>query len=128
MKAVLTLLLFGAPLPGGSVTFTKDIAPIVFRACAPCHRPGEAGPFPLLSFQDVHKRAGADRRRNQRRYMPPWPPEPGYGDFADSRRLTEKELRTIADVGAAGRAGGKALPTCPPLRTSPRAGSLASPI
>src|SRR5512140_3783567 len=39
------------------VTYTRDIAPILFRSCAACHRPGEAGPFSLLTFSDVKKHA-----------------------------------------------------------------------
>src|SRR4051812_44673510 len=41
----------------GSVTFNKDIAPLVFQHCSTCHRPGEVAPFPLLSYRDMSKRA-----------------------------------------------------------------------
>src|SRR5205085_2548043 len=41
-----------------SPTFTRDIAPLVYKHCASCHRPGEAAPFPLLEYADVHERAG----------------------------------------------------------------------
>src|SRR5262245_9731899 len=53
-------------------TFSEHVAPIVFNRCASCHRPGEAGPFPLLSYDDVRKRAKLIASVTQKRYMPPW--------------------------------------------------------
>ena len=90
-----TLLVFSAPLWGQPVTFSKDIAPILFHYCAPCHRPGEAGPFALLSYEDARKRAAQLAAVTKRRYMPPWPPEPGYGDFAGARRLTDEQIELV---------------------------------
>lgn len=84
------------PLLAEPVTFNKDIAPIVFHSCAPCHRPGEAAPFPLLTYEDVKRHASQIVDVTGRRYMPPWPPEPGYGDFEGARRLSEDEIRRIA--------------------------------
>ena len=81
-----------APEP---VTFNKHIAPIVFHDCAPCHRPGEAGPFSLLGYADVRQRAADVARVTAARYMPPWPPEPGYGEFAGQRRLTDEQVALI---------------------------------
>ena len=101
-------------LPAYAATFAHDIAPIVFENCAPCHRPGEAGPFPLLSYQDVksHARQIADVTR--RRYMPPWAPEAGYGEFSGERRLTDAQIGLIADWVAAGAPEGNPSET-PPL-------------
>jgi len=89
-------------LPAYAATFAHDIAPIVYQNCAPCHRPGEAGPFSLLTYKDVksHARQIADVTR--RRYMPPWAPEAGFGKFADERHLTDAQIRTIAEWVAAG--------------------------
>jgi Flp pilus assembly protein TadD len=78
------------------VTFSKDIAPILFQYCAPCHRPGEAGPFSLLSYEDARKHAEQIAIVTGRRYMPPWPPEPGYGDFAGAKRLTDEQIELFA--------------------------------
>src|SRR5437773_12251743 len=47
-----------APRPVGTLTFTKEIAPIIYQHCASCHRPGQSAPFNLLSYTDVKKRAG----------------------------------------------------------------------
>jgi tetratricopeptide (TPR) repeat protein len=77
------------------VTFYKDIAPIVDHSCAPCHREGEPGPFPLLTYSDVRKHAPQIASVTQRRYMPPWLPEPGHGEFQGERRLTDKQIATI---------------------------------
>ena len=96
-------------------TFTHDVAPIVFRSCAPCHHTGGAGPFPLLTYQDVkrHARQIADVTRS--RFMPPWLPEAGYGDFEDERRLTTREIQTIQDWVAHGAPKGASaqLPVAP---------------
>ena len=76
-------------------TFTKDVAPIIFRHCAPCHRAGESAPFSLLSYADVRQRARTIVSATERRFMPPWLPEPGHGDFVGERRLTRAEIETL---------------------------------
>jgi mono/diheme cytochrome c family protein len=84
-----------APANTHPVTFNGDVAPIIFKHCASCHRPGEVAPFPLLSYEDVKKRAKLVSVLTQRRYMPPWKPESGYGQFQGFRRLTNVEIKTI---------------------------------
>src|ERR1700694_2678521 len=83
------------PAQGEVITFYKDITPIMYQSCAPCHRPGEAGPFPLLTYEDAKKHALQIVDVTKRRYMPPWLPEPGSGDFHDDRRLADEQIRTI---------------------------------
>jgi Flp pilus assembly protein TadD len=97
------------------ITFNKDIAPIVFHYCAPCHRPGEAAPFPLLNYKQVRQHASQMVVVTRRRYMPPWPPEPGYGDFEGARRLSDNQIRLIARWVEAGSPEGTAadLPAAP---------------
>ncbi len=82
-------------LTPGALTFNKDIALIIFQNCAACHHPGGAGPFSLLSYQDVRKRAEQIAVVTGSRYMPPWLPEPGHGEFADERRLSDKQIEMI---------------------------------
>ena len=84
-----------SPPPAEPVTFNRQVAPIVYRNCAPCHRPGEAGPFSLLSYADVRKRADQIARVTASRYMPPWPPAPGYGEFVGERRLRDDEIALL---------------------------------
>lgn len=111
------LVLAFAVLPLGAepVTFNKHIAPLMFHYCSPCHRPGEAAPFSLLTYADVRKHASQIVTVTERRYMPPWPPEAGYGDFAGVRRLTADQLRLIAEWVKQGSVEGDAadLPAAP---------------
>ena len=77
------------------VTFNRDIAPIIFRNCSQCHHPGEAGPFPLLTYADVKSHGRQIAFVTQRRIMPPWLPDPGELKFADELRLSEEQIATI---------------------------------
>ena len=76
-------------------TFTRDVAPIVFQSCAPCHRPGAAAPFPLLSYRDVQKRAKQIALVTENRFMPPWLPAPGSHGFLGDRRLAQADIETL---------------------------------
>jgi Flp pilus assembly protein TadD/mono/diheme cytochrome c family protein len=78
-----------------TVTFSKDIAPIVYSNCTLCHHPGGSGPFSLLTYSDVRRRAGQIAVVTESRYMPPWLPKPGYGDFLGERRLTDEQIESI---------------------------------
>ena len=92
------------PVPAGPVTFTRDVAPIVFEQCAPCHRPGGSGPFSLLGYDDVSRRARQIAEVTASRFMPPWLPEPGDTAFVGERRLTRDQIAIIGrwtDTGAA---------------------------
>lgn len=77
------------------VTFATHIAPIVFEHCVTCHRPDGSAPFSLLTYQDVRSRAGRIAEVTGSRYMPPWKPEPGFGEFADARRLADRQIELI---------------------------------
>lgn len=84
-------------------TFNRDIAPIVFQNCARCHRPGESGPFPLLTYEDVKKHAHQIEIVTRTRFMPPWLPDPQPLKFADEMRLTDQQIALIkawVDAGA----------------------------
>jgi mono/diheme cytochrome c family protein len=90
------------PHKKGALTFTKDIAPILLQNCASCHRPGEIGPFPLLSYQDAKKRAAQLVAVTESRYMPPWHAD-SHGEFLDERKLSADQigmLKQWADEGA----------------------------
>ena len=100
-------------------TYNKDIAPILWKNCAGCHRPGEIGPFPLLTYKDAAKRASFLAEITASRRMPPWKPEPGFGSFHDERRLSEQEIQKIADWAEAGAPEGDAK-DLPPAAQVPR--------
>src|SRR5439155_586100 len=90
----------------GELTFNKDIAPILFRSCAQCHRPGQAGPFSLLTYAEAKKHAKQIAEVTRQRYMPPWLPEPGYLEFAGERRLSPDQIGIIQQWEAQGAAEG----------------------
>ena len=85
-----------APAAEKAPTFSATIAPILYANCVTCHRPGEAAPFPLISYEDVAKRAKLIVKVTGSRYMPPWHAAHGFGDFADERRLTDDQIDVIA--------------------------------
>ena len=84
-----------APRSSGSVTFSRDVAPIIFKNCSGCHRDDQAAPFNLLTYGDVRRKAKTILDVVERRYMPPWPPEPGFGEFEDECRLTVDQIGLI---------------------------------
>jgi len=104
-----------AARPSGSLTFSKDIAPIVFENCSPCHRIGETSPFTLLNYDDVRKRAESIARVTQSRYMPPWLPVKGFAEFAHERLLTDEQIGMIQQWVAEGKKEGRPedIPTPP---------------
>jgi Flp pilus assembly protein TadD len=90
------------PLPKGSLTFSRDIAPIIYRNCSGCHRPGQNGPFVLLDFASVRKKARLIADVVTSRFMPPWLPEPGYGEFIGERLLSVDDIGRIQQWVAEG--------------------------
>jgi Flp pilus assembly protein TadD len=83
------------PQPRTVITFNEDVAPVVFHNCAFCHRPGQLAPFSLLTYADVKQHAGQIAAMTKARVMPPWPPEVGYGEFSNQRRLTVDQIDLI---------------------------------
>ena len=86
-----------------NVTFNKEIAPILFKSCAECHRPGEAAPFSVLTYKDVRPWAKSIKEKVVSRQMPPWHADPHVGRWANDPRLTQAQVDTIAawvDSGA----------------------------
>jgi hypothetical protein len=92
---------------GADPTFNRDVAPILYRHCTPCHQPGAAGPFPLRTHDEARLKAVALVKAVESRTMPPWMPEPGHGDFVGARRLTESEIDVIRSWVAAGTPEGR---------------------
>jgi mono/diheme cytochrome c family protein len=78
--------------PPAPLTFTRDIAPLVYLHCAGCHAPGGVGPFDLLTYEDLRRHAKQIVNVVTARAMPPWLPEPGFGDFAGDRRLDDATI------------------------------------
>jgi mono/diheme cytochrome c family protein len=95
--ALATMVVLHAAVP----TFNRDIAPILYKQCATCHRPGEVAPFPLLTYQDAVRHAPTIAKVTQAGYMPPWKAEPGP-HFRNERRLTAEQIALIGDWAAHG--------------------------
>src|ERR1041385_6429490 len=106
------------PRPRGQLTFNKDIAPIVFQHCAGCHRPGQSAPFALLNYLDAQKHAAGIADVTARRYMPPWLPEHGFGNFAGERRLSADNIGVIQQWVAEGAVEGAPGDLPPPPKWS----------
>jgi len=77
------------------VTFSKDVAPILYNNCVYCHRPGEVAPFSLLTYQSARPWARSVKRMVVERRMPPWLADPHYSSFSNDRRLTDQQIQTI---------------------------------
>jgi len=96
-----------APASSALLTWAHDIAPILYNNCTTCHHPGGAGPFSLLTYSDAKRWAPQVAKVTASRYMPPWLPEPGHGDFADTRRLSDTDIAILHRWLATGMAEGK---------------------
>src|SRR5262245_3695735 len=132
MIASLTWILASA-LAGGETpltappTYSRDVAPILQRRCQGCHRPGQVGPFSLLSFDDAHGRAKMIATVLQPGAMPPWNADKRVdGVFVNQRSLSEVEKKTLLDWIAAGTARGNASED-PAPRTWPAGWSIGKP-
>src|SRR5262245_41114052 len=114
MIASLTWILASALAGGGEPTtapptYSRDVAPILQRRCQGCHRPGQVGPFSLLSFDDAHGRAKMIATVLEQGAMPPWNADKRFdGVFVNQRSLSEGEKKTLLDWIAAGTPRGKA--------------------
>jgi hypothetical protein len=121
--SALTIQASAAAASPGTVTFTKDIAPILQRSCQGCHRPIGGAPMSLLSYVEVRPWARAITERTSKREMPPWfiDKTVGIQAFKDDPSLSDNEIATIARWAASGAPQG--FPTdMPPPRHFPDAG------
>jgi len=127
MKQVLTVIaLAWVNLLVAQVTFTEDVAPIIFEHCTKCHREGEIGPFPLTSYAEVAASASIIDYVTGIRYMPPWTPDHTYTTFRDENVLTDEEIATIAAWVAAGAPEGDPS-LIPPLPVFPEGSQVGEP-
>jgi mono/diheme cytochrome c family protein len=97
------------------ITFTRDVAPILFKNCAVCHRPDDIGPFSVLSYKDSRPWAKSIREKVASREMPPWGADPRHGEFSNDTRLKQSEVDTIVAWvdGGAKEGDPKDLPPAP---------------
>jgi len=103
LQACIVMLLIAGPARGQSVTYSKDVAPLLTDRCGMCHHPGGSAPFTLLTYADAKRRAGQIATVTANRFMPPWKAEPADGPFVGQHPLSVAEiamLRRWADAGA----------------------------
>src|SRR6185312_6556797 len=124
-RALVTAILVGLPgaaaaqtVSRDSVTFTKDVAPILQRSCQSCHNPGGIGPMSLMTYEQVRPWARAIKLRTSRREMPPWFIEKNIGiqRFKDDTSLSDREVDMIAAWVDAGAVRGNPADMPPPLK------------
>jgi Ca2+-binding EF-hand superfamily protein len=107
------------------LTYTKDIAPIIYNNCTSCHRAGEVAPFALQTYDDVRKHAQTIAAVTKSRYMPPWKAD-SHGEFVGERRLTSAQIQMIRDWMAAGAPHGDPA-DLPALPNFPKGWRLGAP-
>jgi len=76
-------------------TFTKDVAPILYKNCTGCHREGEIAPMSLLTYEDARPYAKAIVDEIGGGTMPPWHADPAVGHFRNDRRLSDADRNTL---------------------------------
>ena len=96
--------LAAAPAP----TFHKDVLPILQERCQECHREGEIGPMPLMSYKQARPWAKAIRESVRTKKMPPWFADSAHGKFSNDRSLSAREIETLGAWAEAGAPEGNA--------------------
>src|SRR5499427_6945064 len=127
---VLTLLAFvtvaRAADPFSSVTFSKDVLPILQKNCQSCHRPGQVAPMSLISYKDARPWAKAIKTAVTTRQMPPWFADAKYGHFTNDRSLKQTEIDTLAKWADTGAVEGDVKDAPPPVQW-PKEGWMIQP-
>jgi peroxiredoxin/mono/diheme cytochrome c family protein len=106
-------------------TYYRDVLPILQNNCQACHRPGESGPFALMNYAQAKNWAADIKDYTQKRVMPPWKPSAGVA-MHHERRLTDKEIATIADWADHGTPAGEPK-DAPPERKFTEGWQLGTP-
>ena len=95
-------------------TFTRDVAPILFKHCVNCHRPGEMAPMSLLTYESARPYARAIANAIGNRTMPPWHADAPTGTFDNERSLTDRERQTLVGWSTGGAPNGDPKDLPPP--------------
>lgn len=95
LLSILSFLLFSSA--GAQANYADDIAPLIYKNCSNCHRPGEIGPFPLTNYDEVASWGQMIKFVTRTRYMPPWKPDPDYSKFLGESHLSLDEINMISD-------------------------------
>jgi mono/diheme cytochrome c family protein len=108
-----------AAKPAATPTFAKDVAPIFYKNCTNCHRPGEIAPMSLLTYKDARPWAKSIATQVSKGAMPPWHADPAHGEFLNDRRLSDAERAVVVAWANGGAPEGdvKDLPAPPTYTT-----------
>lgn len=118
---------YAAQQPGAGVpTFSKDVAPILYKNCTGCHRPGEIGPMTLITYKDVRPWAKSIRDEVADGTMPPWHADPKHGKFANDRSLSAADRETLTKWANGGAPEGNPA-DLPPVPTFAEGWQLGQP-
>ena len=129
MLRVITIFIFilsSANIGFAQPTFSRDVAPIIFKHCTSCHRQGEIGPMALTNYEQVRSWASTIKNVTTNKIMPPWKPDEKYSRFVDENYLSSSQIKTIADWVNAGSPQGNAADT-PKLPVFPINSLLGTP-
>ena len=108
------------------VTYSEHIAKIIYTHCTPCHRPGSAGTFNLLTYEDAKNNAKSIELVTRSRFMPPYPADPSYSHFRDEKILSDEEINQLKEWVENNTPPGD-LKNLPPLPVFPLESSFGKP-
>ncbi len=83
------------PKKDATVSFTRDVAPLLQKHCQECHRPGQIGPMPLLTYEQAESWSDMIREVVSQKRMPPWFADSKVGHFSNDRSLPDQDRETI---------------------------------
>jgi len=115
LTSSLATLLGASKITKEPVTFSKDVAPILQKNCQSCHRPGEAAPMSLLTYQEARPWAAAIREAVILKRMPPWYADSHFGKFSNDRSLSKTDIDTLASWANSGASEGDSKQTPKPV-------------
>jgi hypothetical protein len=103
------------PAAPKEITYSQDVAPVLYKNCVMCHRPNDIAPMSLVTYEEVLPFAGLIRQSVDQRKMPPWHADPSVGEFMNDARLSDADIRTIDEWVKDGMKEGdpKDLPSAP---------------
>jgi len=114
-----------AKATSGKVTYYRDVLPILQNHCQACHRPGEVGPFALMTYRQAVNWAADIKDFTHSKKMPPWKPSDGLS-FRDERSMSERDVATLAAWVDGGTPEGDPK-QAPPPRQFPTGWQLGKP-
>ncbi len=108
-----------SPNKSAPPTFYRDVLPILQNHCQVCHRPGEIGPMPLITYAQTQPFARAIATDVREKKMPPWFADPTVGHFSNDPSLTNQEIATLVSWADSNSPEGNASDSPPPRRWTP---------